>query len=195
MQPLILASGSRYRESLLRRLGLDFTAHAADIDETPRSHEPPETLAQRLASSKAHALATQHPNALIIGSDQVAWLDGEPLHKPGNFDNALAQLQRSRGKTVTFYTGLCLYDGATATQQLAVERYRASFRALTDAQLRQYLTREQPYDCAGSFKCEGLGISLFTSLSGNDPTALIGLPLIRLTDMLTNAGLAPLGHT
>jgi MAF protein len=193
MQPLILASGSRYRQDLLRRLGLNFTAHAPDIDETPHPHEPPEALAQRLASSKARALAGEHPNAFIIGSDQVAWLDGEPLSKPGNFDNALAQLQRSRGKTVTFYTGLCLYDSANATQQLAVERYQASFRTLTDAQLRHYLTTEQPYDCAGSFKCEGLGITLFTSLSGNDPNTLIGLPLIRLTDMLTNVGLDPNG--
>lgn len=194
MQPIVLASSSPYRQALLRRLGLDFVAAAPNIDETPLANEAPEALAKRLASGKARALKDRHSNALIIGSDQVAWADGERLGKPGTFANALAQLQRSRGKTVTFYTGLCLYDSATGNEQLAVELYQASFRDLTDTQLRNYLIREQPYDCAGSFKCEGLGITLFESLAGDDPNTLIGLPLIRLTSMLRKAGIDPLAN-
>ncbi|WP_049721605.1 Maf family protein [Gilvimarinus polysaccharolyticus] len=192
MKPLILASSSPYRQTLLRQLGLDFIAEAPDIDETALTNEAPEALAQRLACHKARALKGRHPNALIIGSDQVAWCDGKQLNKPGNFDNALTQLQHSRGKTVTFYTGLCLYNSSDDSQQLSVESYRATFRSLSNNQLRSYLSREQPYDCAGSFKCEGLGISLFTSLAGDDPNTLIGLPLIRLTSMLCAAGLDPL---
>jgi MAF protein len=194
MQPIVLASSSPYRQALLRRLGLDFVAAAPNIDETPLANEAPEALARRLASGKTRALKDRHCNALIIGSDQVAWADGERLGKPCTFANALAQLQRSRGKTVTFYTGLCLYDSATGNEQLAVELYQASFRDLTDTQLRNYLIREQPYDCAGSFKCEGLGITLFESLAGDDPNTLIGLPLIRLTSMLRKAGIDPLAN-
>ncbi|WP_041523170.1 Maf family protein [Gilvimarinus agarilyticus] len=192
MQPLILASGSPYRQALLGKLGLEFTAHSPDIDESATADEAPVALAKRLARSKARALKQQHPNALIIGSDQVAWLEGSQLTKPGNFANALGQLQRSRGKTVTFYTGLCLYNSRDDSEQLSVETYQASFRELSDDQLRNYLEREQPFDCAGSFKSEGLGITLFESLAGDDPNTLIGLPLIKLTEMLSLAGLDPL---
>ena len=194
MPSLILASGSPYRQTLLSRLGLEFIAHAPDVDEAAKPHETPTELAKRLARNKARALKSLYPEALIIGSDQVAWLDGTQLTKPGNFANAFAQLQRSSCKTVTFYTGLCLYNSHDDSEQLSVETYRATFRPLSDEQLRDYLNRDQPYDCAGSFKCEGLGISLFESLAGDDPNTLIGLPLIRLTQMLSQAGLDPLGN-
>jgi len=193
MPPLILASGSPYRHALLRQLGLEFSAESADISERPLAHESPDALALRLARGKARALKTKYPNAFIIGSDQAAWADGKILGKPEGFDKALTQLQHCRGKTVIFYTGLCLYDSSTDTEQLAVETYRVKFRRLSDTQLSHYLQREQPYDCAGSFKAEGLGITLFESMSGSDPNTLIGLPLIRLTSMLCEVGLDPLG--
>ncbi len=193
MPKLLLASSSRYRQQLLQKLGLAFSCHSPDIDETPTPEETPKQLVERLAIAKAQALAAQYPEHLIIGSDQVASIDGKILGKPGNFARAYQQLAQCRSNTVHFYTGLCLLNPAQQRQHSSVETYRVQFRALSDAQIRHYLEREQPYDCAGSFKCEGLGISLFESLSGQDPNTLVGLPLIALIGMLNKEGIDPLG--
>ncbi len=193
MPKLLLASSSPYRRQLLERLGLPFTTASPDVDESPLTNESPSALAQRLADSKARALAPQAPEPLlIIGSDQVASLDGKPLGKPGNHHRATEQLQAASGREVTFYTGLCLYDARTGRQQSRCEMFKVHFRTLSDAQIETYLKKETPYDCAGAFKMEGLGIRLFERLEGNDPNALIGLPLIALTDFLLNAGVDPL---
>jgi MAF protein len=186
--PIILASSSVYRRELLQRLQLPFEWASPAIDETPLPREAPAALAERLACAKANALAERYPRHLIIGSDQVASLDGDPLGKPGDFATALRQLQACSSRRVEFATGLCLLDSRDGTRQSAVETFSVVFRRLETRQIENYLHREQPFDCAGSFKVEGLGIALFERLEGDDPTALIGLPLIRLVSMLERAG-------
>lgn len=181
---IILASSSPYRRELLSRIGIAAQCHAPDIDETPFDNEAPAALAARLAIAKAQHIAQHHSNALIIGSDQVAELDGQPLGKPGSRARAIAQLQACSGKTLVFHSGLCLINSNNQRQQHCVERFAASFRTLSQQQIQRYVDREPALDCAGSFKMEGLGISLFRSLNGRDPNSLIGLPLIRLIDFL-----------
>jgi len=191
--PLLLASSSPYRKALLARLNLSFITASPDIDESPSRDETPAELAVRLASEKAAALANTHPDHWIIGSDQVASLStGETLSKPGTYEKAVQQLTRSSGQTVTFCTGLCLLDASNNRQQSHCETFQAHFRTLSQTEIEHYLNIEQPYDCAGSFKMEGLGIALFESLEGRDPNSLVGLPLIALTDMLKNWGVNPL---
>lgn len=189
---LILASSSAYRRDLLGRLGLPFEAISPDIDESPLDRETPQATALRLARAKAEAVAALHPGALVIGSDQVATLDELQIGKPGDHARALAQLQLMRGREVVFHTALCLWDGRVAdpAQAAQVENVQVlvRFRDLPDAELDAYLRIEQPYDCAGSAKNEGLGIALLDSIASNDPTALTGLPLIALTGMLRKAG-------
>jgi MAF protein len=192
MPRLILASTSSYRKELLQRLQLPFDTVAPWVNETRHPGEAPRDLVLRLAEAKARAVAVEHPDALIIGSDQVAVYDGDILGKPGTHERAAAQLRRASGRRVTFLTGLCLLNSATGYCQVDLARFRVYFRTLTDAQIESYLRREQPYHCAGSFKSEGLGIALFERMEGDDPTALIGLPLIRLVDMLGQAGMAVL---
>jgi len=189
---LVLASTSPYRSALLGRLGLDFTTAAPQVDERPRPGEPPQVLVLRLAEAKARAVAHDHPESLIIGSDQVACIDDRILGKPGNRERAVAQLERASGRCVTFQTGLCLLNAATGRAQAVVEPFRVHFRPLTRARIEAYLDREEPYNCAGSFKSEGLGVALFERLEGEDPSALIGLPLIRLVTLLASEGLDPL---
>ena len=191
--PLILGSTSRYRRELLERLQLPFEVHAPQVDETPRAGEPPENLARRLALAKARAVATRYPQAVVIGSDQVADLEGEPLGKPGTHERAVEQLRRMRGRTVIFQTALsvvCLARGFEMSDLAAV---KVRFRALSDTEIETYLRHEEPYDCAGSAKSEGLGIALLESIDNDDPTALVGLPLIRTARMLRAAGLPVLG--
>ena len=185
---LVLASTSAYRRTLLERLGMPFFTASPQVDETRGANERPEALVARLAESKARAVAEAHPGALIIGSDQVAVIDGEILGKPGGRQQAIDQLTRASGKTVTFYTGLCLLDASTGRARTVCEPFRVCFRSLTPTQIAGYVDREQPFDCAGSFKSEGLGIALFERLVGDDPSALIGLPLIRLLDLLHAEG-------
>ncbi|MFO7642702.1 MAG: Maf family protein [Candidatus Competibacteraceae bacterium] len=189
---LILASTSPFRRDLLARLGLPFTVQAPDADETPQPGEDAPTLVARLATDKAQVVARHHPEALIIGSDQAAVLDDEIIGKPGDHERAVAQLRRASGRMMTFYTGLCLLDSASGQRQVAVEPFRVVFRTLTEPRIERYLRREQPYQCAGSFKSEGLGIALFERLEGDDPTSLIGLPLIRLIRMLEAVGMTVL---
>jgi len=183
---LILASTSVYRRELLERLRIPFEVISPKVDETPITGESTLELALRLAHAKAAAVAKEHPNAWIIGSDQVADLCGAAIGKPGNFERALAQLQLMRGQTVTFHTALCLMKGDTQTT-LNVPT-EVTFRKLSDGILESYLLAEEPYDCAGSAKSEGLGISLLESIKSDDPTALIGLPLIALSTLLRDAG-------
>ena len=189
---LILASSSAYRRELLARLGLPFEAIAPDIDETPLPGESPQATALRLAAAKARAVAAAHPGALVIGSDQVATLDELQIGKPGDHAPALAQLQLMRGREVVFHTALCLWDGRVADPAQAAQienvQVQVRFRDLPDAEFDAYLRIEQPYDCAGSAKNEGLGIALLESIVSTDPTALTGLPLIALTGMLRRAG-------
>ncbi|WP_208642927.1 Maf family protein [Rahnella woolbedingensis] len=189
---ILLASTSVYRKALLEKTGLTFTCAAPNIDETPVPGESPAELVKRLAQSKATALASAYPGHLIIGSDQVCVIDGNITGKPHTFDNAFRQLQAASGKTVTFYTGLSLYNGETQTAQTLCETFDVTFRPLTAEEITGYLHREEPYDCAGSFKCEGLGITLFDSLTGRDPNTLIGLPLIALLAFLREQGINPL---
>lgn len=188
MRRLILASSSPYRRALLDRLGLDYEAISPDIDESPVAGESVSQLVQRLALCKAQAIASQHPDALVIGSDQVAILDGRLLTKPGDHATATRQLQQASGRTVAFHTGLCLLDAQSGQSLCEDVTYNVHFRNLTAREIDTYLKREQPYDCAGSFKSEGLGIALFERLEGDDPNSLIGLPLIRLMDMLQQMG-------
>lgn len=188
MLPLILASSSPYRKSLLERLNLSFQSASPGIDETPLQDESPMQLTQRLALAKAQALRHQFPAHLIIGSDQVVLLDGKPVSKPGTHAEALKQLRRSSGQTLAFSTALCLLNSASDKHQVGVEPYSVTFRQLSDEQIERYLLQEQPYDCAGSFKSEGFGISLIERMSGDDPNSLIGLPLIRLCRMLAQEG-------
>ncbi|WP_296949892.1 Maf-like protein [uncultured Massilia sp.] len=185
---LILASSSAYRRELLERLRLPFEAIAPHVDETPLPGEAPEATALRLARDKAAAIARLHPGALVIGSDQVATLDGAQIGKPGDHARALAQLQAMRGRRVVFHTALCLWDGRTGTFELDNVQVFVTFRDLPDAELDAYLHIEQPYDCAGSAKNEGLGIALLERIDSSDPSALTGLPLIALTGMLRRAG-------
>lgn len=184
---LVLASGSRYRAELLARLGLDFQSYAPQVDETAAHGEAPAHLARRLALSKARALAQTYPDAWIIGSDQVAACAGELLGKPGQSGHAATQLRRASGRTVDFHTGLCLL-GPDGSLREHIDLTQVRFRQLRDAEIRSYLEREPALDCAGSFKVEGLGISLFDSVDSHDPTALVGLPLIALCRMLREAG-------
>lgn len=188
MPDLVLASSSPYRQALLERLGLPFVCASPNIDETPQPAESPTALTRRLAIAKARALAERFPNHLIIGSDQVACIDQRLLGKPGNATNAREQLRRASGRRVEFYTGLCLLNSGDDTLQALVEPFTVHFRVLSEEQIAAYIEREQPLDCAGSFKSEGLGIALFERLEGDDPNALVGLPLIRLTRMLEQAG-------
>ena len=192
-RPLILGSTSRYRRELLQRLHLPFEVAAPDVDETPMPGEAPEALARRLALAKARAVAARHPEAVVIGSDQVADLEGEPLGKPGTHERAVAQLQRMRGRTVVFQTALSVVCLASSFEMSDLAPVRVRFRELSDAEIETYLRLEQPYDCAGSAKSEGLGIALLESIENDDPTALIGLPLIRTTRLLRAAGLPLLG--
>lgn len=187
--PLILGSTSPYRKILLQRLGIAFDTAAPDVDETPLAHEPPRALVERLSQDKARAVAIRYPQALIIGSDQVATIDGEIMGKPGNHANAVQQLSRASGNKVTFYTGLCLLNSESGVVQSSVVPFEVTFRQLSAAQIERYLHAEQPYNCAGSFKSEGLGVALFERTSGDDASALMGLPLICLTRMLENQGL------
>ena len=186
---LVLASTSPFRRELLQRLGVTFETLAPDVDETRQQGETPEALVLRLSEAKARAGASQYPDALIIGSDQVAVCGDEVLGKPGNHSAACVQLRRLAGQRVSFLTGLCLYDAASDTVLVDLIPYQVVFRRLTDQQIDRYLKIEQPYNCAGSFKSEGLGISLFESMHGEDPNALIGLPLIRLTSWLNTSGI------
>ena len=188
-RPLILGSTSRYRHELLSRLSIPFGLVAPEVDETPIAGELPLALASRLALAKAHAVAKLHPDAVVIGSDQVADLNGEPLGKPGNHARAVQQLQRMRGQTVVFQTAVAVVCHATSFEQMEVAAVRVRFRDLSDAEIEAYLQAEQPYDCAGSAKSEGLGIALLDAIDNDDPTALIGLPLIRTCRMLRDAGI------
>jgi len=187
---LILASSSAYRRELLERLQLPFVVEVPDIDEVPLPDERPEETALRLAQCKARKVAQNHPDALVIGCDQVAMLDGLQLGKPLTHDNAIKQLQTMRGRSVTFHSALCLFNAATGNMQAEVIPCEVRFREYTDAQIENYLLKERPYHCAGSAKSEGLGIVLIQAMHGDDPNALIGLPLIALIDMLQNEGVA-----
>ncbi|MFV2005081.1 MAG: nucleoside triphosphate pyrophosphatase [Gammaproteobacteria bacterium] len=185
---IILGSTSPFRKTLLERLHIDFICDSPDIDETPLENEQVEDMVTRLAITKAQVIASKHENALIIGSDQSAILNGEILNKPGNFDNACKQLTRASGQKITFQTGLCLLNTETGNIQSACVPYTVVFKELTTSMIENYLRKEEPYNCAGSFKSEGLGIALFERFEGDDPNALIGLPLIRLVEFLSNEG-------
>ena len=194
MLPLILASSSPYRREVLAKLGLPFEHYSPDIDENPLPNESPEELVRRLAIGKTQAVANHYSNTRIIGSDQVALFNNRIITKPHTHENAIQQLQRFSSHKVTFLTSLCLFNSSTQHQQIEIVPYHVQFLPLTNVQIETYLQREQPYDCAGSFKSEGLGISLFESLEGTDPNSLIGLPLIALTKMLRKDGLEPLAE-
>ncbi|GGY64344.1 Maf family protein [Marinobacter zhanjiangensis] len=187
--PLVLASSSPWRRQLLQRLRLPFECASPDIDETPQNGEAAPALVQRLASTKATALTDRFPNHLIIGSDQVATLGDTILGKPGNHGKACQQLALCSGRTVTFHAGLAVHYSASGDTDVMEEIFQVHFRHLSNADIDRYLRIEQPYQCAGSFQMEGLGIVLFERLEGRDPNALIGLPLIALTDMLARRGL------
>jgi septum formation protein len=185
---LLLASSSPARRTLLSKLGLPFQCASPDIDESPLAGEDAPALVYRLAHAKAQALASQH-KGLIIGSDQVVAVDGLVLSKPGTHQNAVEQLGRLSGKTVIFYTGLCLLNTLSGHCQILVEPFQVTVRPLSQEAIERYLQKEQPYDCAGSFKSEGLGITLFERFEGRDPNSLVGLPLMALTDMLVKEGI------
>lgn len=185
---LVLASTSPYRKALLERLKLEFVCARPETDETPIGKEGVEEMVARLAEAKARAVADQYPDALIIGSDQSAALNGHILTKPGNRENATQQLKQASGQRVVFHTGLCLLNTATGNTQTDCVPFTVVFRTLTDRMIEQYLDKEEPYNCVGSFKSEGLGIALFERFEGDDPNALIGLPLIRLNQFLGNEG-------
>ncbi|WP_025123532.1 MULTISPECIES: nucleoside triphosphate pyrophosphatase [unclassified Serratia (in: enterobacteria)] len=192
MQRLLLASTSVYRQQLLEKLHLPFICAAPQTDETPLAGETAEALVLRLAAAKAQALAMAYPDHLIIGSDQVCVIDGEITGKPHSEENACKQLQRASGKQVTFYTGLALYNSHSQRLQVVCEPFHVHFRTLSEKEIATYVRLEQPLNCAGSFKSEGLGIALFERLEGRDPNALIGLPLIALLEMLRAEGINPL---
>jgi len=183
---LILASSSTYRRELLMRLQVPFTWLSPDVDETPLPNELPQETALRLAQVKARKIGVSNSDALIIGCDQVATLDNQQLGKPLTHENATRQLRLMRGREVTFHSALCLYNATTQNMQAEVVPYLVKFRNLTDTQIESYLTKEQPYHCAGSAKSEGLGIAIIEKMTGEDPNALIGLPLIALVNMLQN---------
>lgn len=191
-QPIILASTSPYRRELLARLGLPFAVANPQTDETPLPDESPESLALRLSEAKARAVASEFPDALIIGSDQVATVDGKIYGKPGNHERAVEQLRTLSGKTVNFFTGLCLYNARTGQAEVRGVPTLVGFRHLSDSEIENYLHREPAYNCAGSAKSEGLGIALLSSMQGDDPNALVGLPLIALCDLLRNQGVSVL---
>lgn len=186
---LVLASTSPFRKSILEKLQIPFETASPEVDEQRFMEESPEQLVARLSEAKAKAVAQVFDDALVIGSDQVAVVAGQILGKPGNHEKAVAQLKRAAGKRVSFLTGLCLYNTRSKRSQLDVIAFNVIFRQLTDSQIESYLLKEQPYNCAGSFKSEGLGIALFERLEGDDPNTLIGLPLIRLISMLESEGL------
>ena len=188
-RPLVLGSTSRYRHELLSRLNLPFAVAAPEVDETPLAGETPRALALRLALAKAHAVARQHPQAVVIGSDQVADLGGHPLGKPGTHERAVAQLRQMHGQTVIFQTAVAVVCAATGFEQVDLAPVEVRFRTLSDEEIERYLRAEEPYDCAGSAKSEGLGIALLDAIVSDDPTALIGLPLIRTCRMLRAAGM------
>ena len=188
-QTLILASSSEYRRQLLQKLLIPFNSISPNVDESALAGEKPQETALRLAQEKAKKIGIEYPHALVIGCDQVATLDGEQLGKPLNHNNATAQLQKMRGREVVFHSALCLYNAATGNMQAKVVPYLVKFRQLSDEQIESYLTKEQPYHCAGSAKSEGLGIALIERMLGEDPNALIGLPLIKLITMLHNEGI------
>jgi len=188
-RPLILGSTSPYRRELLQRLRLPFEVVRPEVDETPHAGELPVALAQRLAMEKALAVARQHPQAVVIGSDQVADLDGEPLGKPGTHERAVAQLQRMRGHTVVFQTAVAVVCIESGFAEQALAQVKVQFRQLSDAAIETYLRAEEPYDCAGSAKSEGLGIALLEQIDNQDPSALVGLPLIHTCRLLRAAGL------
>ena len=187
---LVLASTSPYRQELLSRLKMPFSVTSPEVDETPLPGETPEQTAYRLAIAKAKAVAERHPNALIIGSDQVATLEGMQIGKPHTHENATRQLRMMRGKTVTFHTALCLYNSHSGNTQAQIVPFMVRFRDLSNDEIERYLAKEQPYNCAGSAKSEGLGIALIEKMSGDDPNALVGLPLIALVGMLKNEGVS-----
>ena len=190
MQHLVLGSTSPFRKALLEKLGIPFDTDAPNIDEARKPDESPVKLVMRLAEAKARRVATGHPDALIIGSDQVACVDGEILGKPGNRENAISQLTAASGRTVEFHTGLCLYNSAADRARVAAEAFTVHFRQLSPEQIGRYVDREQPFNCAGSFKSEGFGITLFSALEGRDPNTLVGLPLILLIEMLAAEGVS-----
>lgn len=185
---LILGSTSPFRKELLQRLNIPFETDSPDIDETPKDQESPEDYVLRLSLEKAKVVAKNHPNSLVIGSDQCSVLNGVIRGKPEIHENAVKQLTESSGERVSFLTGLCLYDTMDDSYQLAMIPFHVDFRNLSANEIESYLHKEKPYFCAGSFKSEGLGITLFKRLNGDDPTALIGLPLIRLSEMLRKKG-------
>lgn len=187
---LILGSSSPFRKQLLEQLQLSFETDTPDIDETPLTNESVEDMVMRLSIAKAREIAKRHPNSLIIGSDQSALLNGNILHKSGDHETAVSQLRQASGQTVIFQTGLCLFNSSTQLYQSKLVPFSVTFRILSDEMIENYLRIEQPYNCAGSFKSEGLGIALFEKMEGTDPSALIGLPLIELTTMLKNEGIA-----
>ncbi len=190
LPPIVLASSSSYRRELLTRLQLPFTCHSPDIDETPQANESAQALVQRLALSKARALAQHYPQHIIIGSDQVAVLDGKIIGKPLHAEGATQQLSAASGRSLVFLTGLAVIDTRTQIEQVDLLPFTVHFRTLNAAQIQRYIAAEQPFDCAGSFKSEGLGVSLFQATEGGDATSLVGLPLIRLCDMLNACGIA-----
>lgn len=189
---LILGSTSRYRRELLQRLRLPFTVVSPQVDETPLPGEAPADLALRLALAKAHAVAALHPHAVVIGSDQVADLDGEAIGKPGTHERAVGQLRRMSGRRVVFQTGVAVVRRDTGFERVLLAPVRVTFRTLGDAEIERYLRLEEPYDCAGSAKSETMGIALLAAIESDDPTALVGLPLIRTCELLRQAGLDPL---
>ncbi|MEE8380051.1 MAG: Maf family nucleotide pyrophosphatase [Gammaproteobacteria bacterium] len=193
MKTLVLASTSPYRREILERIGIPFETASPNVDETVVNGETPEQLVKRLAEAKARAVSETYPGALVIGSDQVAVLDNQILGKPGNHGAAVEQLSNASGKKVLFLTGLCLLNVETNKAQINVDKFSVEFRQLSKSQIENYLQREKPYDCAGSFKSEGLGISLFKKMEGDDPNALIGLSLITLINMLSVEGVEVLG--
>ncbi len=194
MTQLVLASTSPFRKALLERLDQPFLTARPETDETRRPGETASALVERLSKDKARAVANRFPDALIIGSDQVAVLGDEILGKPGTHEKAIKQLSAASGNEVLFLTGLCLLNTATGRAQVEVVPFTVKFRSLTTRQIDNYLRREQPYNCAGSFKSEGLGIALFETMKGEDPNALVGLPLIRLITLLSNEGVDVLGR-
>ncbi|CAK9884682.1 MAG: Maf-like protein YceF [Candidatus Erwinia impunctatus] len=192
MTPLVLASGSASRKALMEKLSLPFVTASPDIDESPHTDESPASLVIRLAEAKARAVAANFPQQLIVGSDQVCVINDKIIGKPLTTANAIAQLQAASGQKITFFTGLALLDARSNTLSSCCEEYRVHFRHLTDREVIHYIQQEQPLSCAGSFKAEGLGITLFSALEGRDPNTLVGLPLIALCDMLRQSGCDPL---
>jgi len=190
MAKIVLASGSSYRQDLLKKLELEFESVSPGISETPEAGEKPERLAVRLAKEKAASVGSRFPDSLIIGSDQVAILNGKQLTKPMNRENAVRQLRAASGQSVAFYTAISVLNTATGEMKADLDRCRVHFRKLSDREIERYVDRERPFDCAGGFKSEGLGIVLFERFEGEDPNALIGLPLIRLARLLESFGVA-----